>query len=272
MTTLPMPSLLHTAFYKLTPVADPQAAAAQLRALAAGLTGSVVLAPEGISGALAGSAPQVLALEQALLAHPFWAGMAFKHSACTTAPFARLKVQVKPHTVAMALVQSPVDRHNALDPQAWRALIAQPDVVLLDNRNSFEWRLGHFKGANDPEVANFRDFPARITHQAASWRAQGRRVAMYCTGGIRCEKSAGWMRDLGLQVYQLDGGILRYFEAMPDAHNDWTGECFVFDNRIALDTHLQETATTLEDVYQSEPDEAWRLARARRLQGAVPIP
>jgi UPF0176 protein len=88
---------------------------------------------------------------------------------------------------------------------------------------------------------------------------------MYCTGGIRCEKTSAWMHDIGVEVYQLEGGILNYFQTMPDAEKDWQGECFVFDNRIALDTQLQETATTLEQVYDGEPDGEWRLQRARRL-------
>ncbi|RYF36245.1 MAG: hypothetical protein EOO25_21220, partial [Comamonadaceae bacterium] len=93
-------------------------------------------------------------------------------------------------------------------------------------------------------------------------------VAMYCTGGIRCEKTSAWMLDLGLESYQLEGGILNYFQQMPDADRDWQGECFVFDNRVSLDTRLQETATTLDDVYLGEPDGEWRLNRARRLADA----
>jgi UPF0176 protein len=93
---------------------------------------------------------------------------------------------------------------------------------------------------------------------------------MYCTGGIRCEKTGAWMKDAGLQVYQLDGGIMNYFAALPDADRDWQGECFVFDNRIALDTRLQETDTSIEQVYEAEPDGAWRIARAKRLAGEKP--
>jgi UPF0176 protein len=144
-------------------------------------------------------------------------------------------------------------------------------VVVLDNRNRFEWRLGHFHGAADPGVDNFRDFADRIRTQAALWKSYGQRVAMYCTGGIRCEKTGVWMREeLGLEVFQLDGGILHYLEHTaarpPEAGDPWRGECFVFDNRIALDARLRETATTAEQVYDpAQPDEAWRLDRARRL-------
>ncbi|MBP7662171.1 MAG: hypothetical protein KA778_19340, partial [Burkholderiaceae bacterium] len=94
-------------------------------------------------------------------------------------------------------------------------------------------------------------------------------VAMYCTGGIRCEKTSAWLQERGVPVLQLEGGILSYFADMPDAERDWDGECFVFDNRIALDTRLRETGTTAEQVYAGDPDEAWRLRRAQQLAGAV---
>jgi UPF0176 protein len=105
-----------------------------------------------------------------------------------------------------------------------------------------------------------------VQAHADEWREAARPVAMYCTGGIRCDKTAPWLRSLGLDVRQLDGGILNYFRQMPDAARDWDGECFVFDNRIALDTHLVETPTTAAQVFDpAHPDEAWRLQRAQRL-------
>ncbi len=150
-------------------------------------------------------------------------------------------------------------------PEAWRELITEDDIVLIDNRNSFEYRLGRFRNAIDPQVNNFRDFPRYIEENLPVWKAQGKRVAMYCTGGIRCEKTAAWMLAMDMPVYQLEGGILNYFATMPDAEKDWQGECFVFDNRIAIDTKLQETETRAEDVYAGDPDEQWRLQRARKL-------
>jgi UPF0176 protein len=279
--SLPRPAaspLIHTAFYKFTPLAQPEQVAAVLRELLSrslfdGLAGSILLAAEGINGMLAGSPDAVDRVEQALqhdcaFAGAF-AGMAFKRSACSTKPFGKLKVRVKKEIVPLG-VDGVDARSTGIDvsPQDWSALIKQPDVVLLDNRNSFEYRLGHFEGAIDPQVTNFRDFPEYVRQHAAEWKAQGKRVAMYCTGGIRCEKTSAWMREMDLPVYQLEGGILNYFQQVPDAQRDWTGECFVFDNRVALDTRLQETATTLEDVYQGEPDGEWRLQRARRLAEA----
>jgi UPF0176 protein len=270
---MPPASLLHSAFYRFVPLADPAAAADRLRVLAGGLTGSIVVAHEGINGSVAGPCDAVVAFESALQADDAWHGMPFRHSACTTAPFGRLKVSVRPEIVALGLpaAQDAPDGHDPgrLSPTAWRQLLARDDVVLLDNRNHFEVRLGRFRGAVDPGVHNFRDFVAYVQAHAQAWREARRPVAMYCTGGIRCDKTAPWLRSLGLDVLQLEGGILNYFRQMPDAERDWQGECFVFDNRVALDTGLRETATTAAQVFDpAHPDEAWRLERARRLHGA----
>ncbi len=269
-------SLVHSAFYRFTPLADAAAVAARLRELSRGLLGSILVAQEGINGTVAGDALVLGRFEQALrddaLFAGRFAGMAFKHSACSTMPFGRMKVHCKPEIVAVGVPLSPVPAGSSLGPAEWREFIARDDVVVIDNRNSFEYRLGRFRGAIDPQVAHFRDFPKFIEAHAPAWAAQGMRVAMYCTGGIRCEKTSGWMQGLGLDVHQLEGGILNYFQSMPDAAGDWQGECFVFDNRIALDTRLQETQTTLEDVYEGEPDGQWRIERARRLQQAAALP
>ncbi|MFC5498722.1 rhodanese-related sulfurtransferase [Caenimonas terrae] len=271
--------MIHTAFYRFAPLPDPERVGASLRSLLAqpqlgGLTGSILVATEGINGMLAGSRQAVDFIEAALVQDAAFAGafagMAFKRSACTTPPFGKLKVHVKKEIVPLGIegVDARVTGIN-VSPQDWRELIKDPDLVLLDNRNSFEYRLGHFEGAIDPQVTNFRDFPAYVRAHAAQWKAQGKRIAMYCTGGIRCEKTSAWMLEMDMPVYQLEGGILNYFQQVPDAQLDWRGECFVFDNRVALDTHLQETASTLDDVYGQEPDGEWRLARARRLAQAV---
>ena len=299
MATTENTALLHSAFYRFVPIADPPATAGAVRALASaqGLRGSIVVAREGISGAVAGAPASVAAFEAALEAAleatieaalpgprvpvPGTAlrRLAFRHSACTSAPFGRLKVSVKPEIVALGLPQgaggaplpSPDDRDAShLAPPAWRDLLTRDDVVVLDNRNHFEVRLGRFRGAVDPQVHNFRDFVAYVEQHAPDWRAARRPVAMYCTGGIRCDKTAPWMRGLGLDVYQLEGGILNYLEQMKlgavSAGSDWVGECFVFDNRIALDSGLHETATTAVQVFDAQhPDEAWRLQRAHRL-------
>lgn len=277
----PSPALLHTAFYKFTPLAQPEVVATCLREIvsqpADGLMGSILVATEGINGMLAGRPAAVDRIEQALLRHTAFEGafdaMVFRHSACTTPPFGKLKVHVKREIVPLGIEGVDGRRTGVnVSPQDWRELIQDPDLVLLDNRNSFEYRLGHFEGAINPQVTNFRDFPAYVQAHAAQWKAEGKRIAMYCTGGIRCEKTSAWMQGMDLPVYQLEGGILNYFQQMPDAEHDWQGECFVFDNRVALNTRLQETGSTLEDVYGHEADGPWRLARARRLAQAGETP
>ena len=267
--------LCHIAFFRLVDVAQPEDLAAWLRKRTTELTGSILVASEGINGVLAGTQEALNTFHEALAQDPRFVGMPYKRSQCSTPPFARMKVHTKPEVVAVGLPAEAASLPPggiSLSPQAWREFITQDDVVLLDNRNSFEFKLGHFQGAIDPGVTHFRDFPAYVQAHADQWKQQGKRVAMYCTGGIRCEKLGGWMQHgLGLDVYQLDGGVLNYFQALPDADKDWKGECFVFDNRIALDTQLNETATTAEQVYgdlEADPHNAWRLQRAKRLDEA----
>jgi UPF0176 protein len=142
-------------------------------------------------------------------------------------------------------------------------------VVVIDNRNHFEVRLGRFRNAVDPLVRNFSEFRSYIYPQLPLWQAEGKQLAMYCTGGIRCEKTSAWLEQRGVEVLQLEGGILNYLARMPDAELDWAGECFVFDNRIALDTRLQETATTAAQVYADDAHESWRLQRALRLEASA---
>ncbi len=263
--------LFHSAFYKFVELAEPDAVAAALREAARELTGSILVASEGINGVVAGTATALDAFEASLAQDSRFGGafvcIAFKRSACTSRPFFKMRVHVKREIVAFGIdgVKADANADNNVSPTLWRELIMRDDVVVIDNRNSFEYRLGKFKGAIDPLVPNFRDFPKYVEANAPTWKAEGKTVAMYCTGGIRCEKSSAWMQDLGLNVVQLEGGILNYFQSMPDAEKDWEGECFVFDNRIAIDTKLQETATTYEAVYAEAPDGEWRIARAKRL-------
>lgn len=264
------PALQHISFYRFVQLDDAPAFATQLReqARSLGLLGSVLVASEGLNGMLAGPASALDALEGMLQADARFQGMPFKRSFCETAPFHRLKVHHKARIVPLDLpgTGSPPDGGaSRIAPADWDACIADPTVLVLDNRNSFEYRLGRFRGAVDPGVAHFRDFARYVTDHAELWKAQGRRVAMYCTGGIRCDKSAGWMQGLGLDVVQLDGGILNYLDQRKGQPSAWEGECFVFDNRVALGADLRETGTTAQQVFQDEPDGAWRLARARRL-------
>lgn len=265
-------SWVHSSFYRFVPVADPTAFAAWLREAARGLGGVVLVAEEGLSAAVAGPAEVLAGFEAELQRQPGFAGLHFKHNNCERPPFSRLKVSVKREIVAFGIpgVSGGVSGGGATDthvsPQRWRELLDDPDTVVIDNRNSFEFKLGRFRGAIDPGVAHFRDFPAYVEAHRGEW--QRKTVAMYCTGGIRCEKTAAWMQQRGLKVAQLDGGILGFLEAFPDAAQDWQGECYVFDKRIAIDAAGRETGTTAEDVF-TDPADAWRLQRARRLDPAA---
>lgn len=267
--------VFHDAFYKFVSLADVDGIAATLRELTKALTGVLLVASEGINGTLAGTAASLDAFHRALASDPRldgrFGGIAVKRSACLSAPFQRMKVHSRPEILPLGVDGVNAVGHIGLQvsPEQWRTLLDDPNVVVVDNRNHFEVRLGRFRNAVDPQVNNFRDFPAYIEAQIPTWQDEGKQVAMYCTGGIRCEKTSAWLHERGVPVLQLEGGILNYFAQMPDAERDWDGECFVFDNRIALDTQLRETGTTAEQVYAGDPDEAWRLRRAQRLAGST---
>jgi UPF0176 protein len=267
-----LPDLFHIAFYRFVRIDEPPRVAALLRELARGLHGSVLLAREGINGMLSGSGTELDRFADAGRGDArlggLFAGLACRRTACAIAPFQRLKVHVRAEIVPLGVPGvDPVGRRGVqLAPATWREMLDAPGTIVIDNRNGFEFRLGRFRGAVDPQVGNFRDLPAFVAAHAAAWKAEGRRVAMYCTGGIRCEKTAVWMQDaFGLEVEQLEGGILRYLAEVPDAQRDWQGECFVFDNRVSLDAALQPGSTSVAEVYRGDADEAWRLQRARRL-------
>ncbi len=267
--------LFHDAFYKVARIADVDAVAGVVRELGASLTGSVLVASEGINATVAGSPEALDAFRVALATDARFEGIDFKRSPCVTPPFQRLKVHSRPEILALGLPAGAAEVDavghigRQVSPERWRELLDDPGVVVIDNRNHFEVRLGRFRNAVDPLVRNFRDFPAYIEAQLPLWQAQGKQVAMYCTGGIRCEKTSAWLQQRGVEVLQLEGGILNYFARMPDAELDWSGECFVFDNRIALDTRLRETGTTAAQVYADDPEESWRLERALRLEAAA---
>ena len=272
-------ALFHDAFYKFVRIAEVDAVAGVVRELGASLTGSVLVASEGINATVAGSLEALNAFHVALASDARLAGLfaavEFKRSPCITPPFQRLKVHSRPEILALGLppdaAQVNAVGHIGLQvsPERWRELLDDPNVVVIDNRNHFEVRLGRFRNAVDPLVRNFSEFRSYIYPQLPLWQAEGKQLAMYCTGGIRCEKTSAWLEQRGVEVLQLEGGILNYLARMPDAELDWAGECFVFDNRIALDTRLQETATTAAQVYADDAHESWRLQRALRLEASA---
>lgn len=236
---LPKTPLTVAALYHFARLADPAARQGPLLDLcrAQGLCGTLLLAPEGVNGTIAGPRAGILAVLDHIRAWPGFAGLDWKESAADAPPFARMKVRLKAEIVTMGQpdMDPATTTGHYVAPRDWNALIAAPDVVVIDTRNDYEVQIGTFQGAVDPGTKSFRDFPAWWTDNAH--RFQGKRIAMFCTGGIRCEKSTNYLISQGVdQVYHLQGGILKYLEDVPQKDSTWQGECFVFDQRVSL-TH-----------------------------------
>lgn len=207
------------------------------RGRALDILGTILIAPEGINATIAGEAAQLEAFLAVLMSDPRLAGLELKRSQCETPPFQRLKVKLKREIVTFGVPEAnPNERCGTyVDPAAWNDLIADPEVVLIDTRNTYEIGIGSFPGAINPDTQSFGGFPAFIAKNIDELRP--RKIAMFCTGGIRCEKATAYLAGLGFdQVYQLEGGILRYLEVVPQADSRFQGECYVFDERVAL-TH-----------------------------------
>jgi UPF0176 protein len=206
-----------------------------------GIKGTLLLAHEGINGTVAGSAEAIEELIAHLEAIPELAGLELKYSSASQMPFHRMKVRLKREIVTMGVKDlDPVANAGTyVDPADWNALVSDPGTVVIDTRNDYETALGTFRGAVDPGTGSFSEFPEWA--QAHRDELQGRKVAMFCTGGIRCEKATAYMRSLGLEeVYHLKGGILKYLEEVPEAESLWQGECFVFDERVSVTHGLKE--------------------------------
>ena len=235
-----MPEIV--ALYHFASVANPQDLREKLRdvAQAAGLRGTLLIASEGVNGTLSGTSQGIAALVERIRAEPGFEGLVGKYSQAEEMPFGRLKVRLKKEIVTMGQPEiDPTRTGQYVAPTEWNALIAAPDVAVIDTRNRYETSIGMFNGAVDPETDSFRDFPA--WWQANRQRFEGKRIAMYCTGGIRCEKSTAYLRSQGVEeVYHLAGGILKYLETVPEAESAWEGSCFVFDERVSVGHGLVE--------------------------------
>jgi UPF0176 protein len=231
------------ALYHFTPFADHTALRDPLLTLAKskGVTGTLLLAHEGINGTIAGSREGIDAMLAHIRALPGCADLEWKESTAAEQPFARMKVKLKKEIVTLG--QPDVDPRakvgHYVAPEDWNDLIRSPDVALIDTRNDYEVAIGTFEGAVDPETASFREFPA--WWEANKDRFHNKRIAMFCTGGIRCEKSTNYLLGLGIEdVYHLKGGILKYLEEVPAEDSAWEGECFVFDGRVSVGHGLEE--------------------------------
>lgn len=206
-----------------------------------GIRGTLLLANEGINGTVAGTREGIDSLLVYLKAIPELAELDHKESFCDELPFYRMKVKLKKEIVTMGVagIDPQVTVGRYVEPKDWNALISDPDVLLVDTRNDYEVEIGTFKGALDPNTSSFREFPEYVkTHLDPS---KQKKVAMFCTGGIRCEKATAYMIEQGFdEVFHLKGGILKYLEDVPEDQSLWQGECFVFDNRVSVNHRLEK--------------------------------
>lgn len=205
------------------------------------IKGTILLAQEGINGTVSGSPDAISSLLAYLRKDPRLADLEAKFSEADSSPFYRMKVRLKKEIVTMGVED--IDPNKVVgtyvDPSDWNELISDPDTILIDTRNDYEVEIGTFKGAVNPNTKTFRDFP--------NWVEENRKdlskpkVAMFCTGGIRCEKASAFMKQNGFEdVYHLKGGILKYLETQPEEKSLWDGECFVFDQRVAVKHNLEQ--------------------------------
>jgi UPF0176 protein len=206
-----------------------------------GVKGSLLLAHEGINGTIAGTRAGIDVVLKAVRALPGCAELEHKESFASDMPFLRMKVKLKKEIVTLGVPSVDPTAHvgHYVDPQDWNDLITQDDVVVIDTRNDYEVEIGTFEGAVDPETKSFREFPDWWAKNKD--RFHNKRVAMFCTGGIRCEKSTNYLLGEGIEdVYHLKGGILKYLEEVPAENSKWNGECFVFDSRVSVGHGLKE--------------------------------
>lgn len=226
-----------SAFYKFASVSDCEGLLAELLALGEreGLCGTILIAPEGINGTIAGPDAGVRALLAYLRADERFAGLVSKESVAEAQPFQRWKVKVKPEILTFGEPEADpnVRAGTYVKPHDWNDLISREDVLLIDTRNDYEVAIGTFRGAVDPKTRSFKDFKGFVA--GLGDLGAPRPVAMFCTGGIRCEKASAYLRLRGFdEVYHLEGGILKYLEDVPPEKSLWDGACFVFDDRVAV--------------------------------------
>lgn len=231
------------ALYQFAPFDDPAALRKPLLSLcvAQGIKGTLLLAREGINGTIAGRDDAVALVVEHVRQLPGCSALDVKYSTATVQPFGRMKVRLKKEIVTLGVegIDPARDVGRYVAPQDWNALICDPDTVIIDTRNDYEVAIGSFVGAIDPKTRSFSEFPDWFA--AHKGELSGKRVAMFCTGGIRCEKSTAYLRAQGIEdVAHLKGGILAYLEQVPADQSLWHGDCFVFDERVSVGHGLVE--------------------------------
>ncbi len=218
-----------------------------------GIKGTLILAHEGINGSFAGNREQMEAFYSVLRQDARFSDLKFKETFDEENPFDKAKVKLRKEIVTLGAQDVDPLAHPGtyLSPEEWHALIQDPDVVLIDTRNDYEYELGTFKNAINPVTENFREFPEYVEQNLSD--KKDKKIAMFCTGGIRCEKTTAFMRSQGFQhVYQLHDGILNYLEQIPEEKSLWEGSCFVFDNRVAVNHQSQRVLPQLPLDYKYE--------------------
>ena len=243
---MPGHGYLTAAFYQFVELPDCAALQAPLlaRCEALEIKGLILLAHEGINGTVAGAPENIAALLGFLRADPRLQTLEHKESWSNKPPFRRMRVRVKREIVTLGVpgINPAKQAGIYVKPQHWNALISRPDVIVVDTRNTYEVELGTFQRAKNPQIASFAELPRWVENAPSMQPERGKRpvVAMFCTGGIRCEKSTALLRQQGFpEVYHLQGGILKYLEVVPPEDSLWQGECFVFDERVSVGHGLQ---------------------------------
>ena len=240
------------ALYRFTPFEDCASLRSPLERMCRDqhIRGTLLLAAEGINGTIAGPSEGIVRVLEYIRALPGCADLDVKLSSASTMPFHRLKVRIKREIVTMG--EPGLDPRASVgtyvEPQEWNALISDPDTIVIDTRNEYEVAVGTFEGAIDPKTTSFRDFPEWFRRERERLMGSGRppKVAMFCTGGIRCEKSTAFLKQVGIDdVYHLKGGILKYLETVPESNSLWRGECFVFDQRVTISHGLEQGSHAL---------------------------
>lgn len=226
-----------TAFYKFVRIDDCETLRQHVAAATASgdIKGTVLIAREGINATVAGADPAIAQFLATLRADPRFADLEDKKSYCAEQPFGKMKVKVKREIVTFGLPNADptIAVGTYVEPRDWNALIVDPEVVVVDTRNDYEYAIGTFAGAENPNTRSFSELPRFVAETLAADKS--RKVAMFCTGGIRCEKATAYLLSEGFtNVYHLKGGILKYLEEVPATDSLWHGECFVFDGRVAL--------------------------------------
>lgn len=237
------------ALYHFAVVDDPAALKPEILAAceANGLKGTILLAPEGINGTIAGEAAGIDAAIIFLRNLPQFAGLEVKYSTAADMPFLRMKVRLKKEIVTMGVegIDAARAKGDYVDPLDWNDMVADPDTIVIDTRNAYEVAIGSFEGAINPDTETFRDFPTwfdDFSKQLRETSDKQPKIAMFCTGGIRCEKATAYVKAQGFDdVHHLKGGILKYLENVPEENSHWNGDCFLFDQRVAVGHGLKQS-------------------------------